>query len=338
MIKFRKQRFVKLKFAVSIILAIFLGFQIWFLVVLIKYNTTDFRSVSIDDFITLSDGEKVKFTVAKSQVIISFENSYKPGRVKDVTLSEDPIVETRNIVVADKDDNVFMLYVKKSDNSGNYDDLGRLMDGDVDSLSFKGKVTGLQGVTREELQSKLKEEKTGYGYVPDKISGTAIEFNNLSESQDRFHLVSSIISVVILLALIVLLLRKSINNFIYGYLVDRGKIKPELKIKKEDLIIQNDASYAGSDNDSDSFYSVAEGDDSAAADPENDDPEKTYHFTKRMRENELDDTHYERTEPTFSDGSPLEMYTGGVNEDGNFYINEENTQSVDSDGNEIKKY
>lgn len=341
MIKYRKQRFVKLKVIMVLILALILAAQIWFVVTLIQYSTKDYRSVTPDDFISLTEGEEVKGIISRSQVIAYFENTYNGSkREGDVTLSEIPSVRTRNIVVSDKVGNIFLMYAKLGELSGNYDDLGKLMDGSIGSLSYKGKVTGFFGISREDVLSEINNADKTRKYKLEKIIENAIELNEANETQDVSYLITSIIGALMIFALIVFLLWKSVNNFIYGCLVNSGKIEPELKIRREDLIIQNDVNYAGSDNDSDSFYVNTEEKDQTSENTEtNSDPVSSeYHFTKRMRENENNNISYERKEPTFSDGSPIDFYSGGVNEDGNFYVDKSNAPSVDSDGEELKKY
>lgn len=330
MIKYRKQKLMKLKFILALLLVIVLCFQIYFIVTLVKYNTRDYRDVSVDEYGTLSPGDEIRSSVSKEQVMFFFSTSEKDG-------------EKRNIAVSDINGRIFVLSAKQSEISGNFENIKEIAEGNIDSFSFKGKAEVISGGKKNIVINAIGNKRI----APDRIilqsdiTDMGVFLNDSSDSQETSLMISSVIGVGMTVALIILLLWKSVNNFIYGYLVSRGKIEPELKIRKEDIIIQNDKNYSGSDNDSDSFYVNTEHeipDANGGSAAENTDGSGNYHFTKRMRDNVNGSMNYERNEPTFSDGSPIDFYSGGVNDDGNFYVDESNTKNVDSEGNEIKKY
>ena len=114
-----------------------------------------------------------------------------------------------------------------------------------------------------------------------------------------------------------------------------GKCEPELKIRKEDLVLENVDTYRGSDNDSDSFYVNTDynihRDDGASSSEE-------YHFTKseeQAAEEPLPDEAVPPAAP-MRPNDDVSFYSGGLNEEGNFYV--EGSEGDDSENPENKRW
>lgn len=311
------------------ILGIILAFQIYYLVTLVKYNSKEYKSVDIDDYSSISAGDEVKGSVS-SEDVFAYLN-----------LAEKGIVQ-RLIAVSDSSGKFFVLSAEQGEElSGNYENIGKLQEGDIGSFSFKGKAQNLSDKNKMKVLNSIRsggKTLSERAVTANDISGIMIKMNEASSDEDNTYFIMAVIGMLFIFGLIVLLLWKFVNNFIYGILVNKGKIEPELKIRKEDLFDPNSENYVGSDEDSDSFYVNTEHDavHNTGGKAEDAEAAAEFHFTKKM--NGSGSIKYEPKEPTFSDGSPIDFYSGGVNDDGNFFIDENSTRAVDSEGNEIRKY
>ena len=292
---------------------------------MLNQMTMEYKSISAADYDNLKDDIMVKGTIDRSDVILSFP---------DTTANQEPVLVL--VVLSEKKHIMAFSAVSKS-SSDIYHEAQKMVNGEISSITYQGKVRRMNDFTMQSIETNMSLNNTYYPYKLSSQSfiGQIINVGEIDKNYTWSAFIASVAGAVVMLAVILFVMKKSINNMIYGILVQRGKIEPELKIRKEDLVLENVDTYRGSDNDSDSFYVNTDynihRDDGASSSEE-------YHFTKseeQAAEEPLPDEAVPPAAP-MRPNDDVSFYSGGLNEEGNFYV--EGSEGDDSENPENKRW
>ncbi len=318
---FRKQRFVKLKVFLCIICILMAIFELRFAADLMKIESSNYRSVNAENYDTIKADEYVQGNISQEEAVMTFEKEH-----------------AQYIVVLTSGNKLLLIGATDLGSSFSYNRMSQFIHQGESIYSFKGIVKKVNEPVLVDLQlnmtMKQSEKLKGKDVLNLMISAVDSDEDS-AEHSSVTYVIASIVGAILFLALAVLLVWKSFNNLIYGYLVANGKIEPELKVKKEDILFEKDGNYIGSDNDSDSFYVNTDFNVWTAASGD-------YHFLRDEQKGAAPSDG--QTPPENSDGDiPPDdpgqfFYQSGINEEGNFYVEENNQSRTDSDGNDLLHY
>ncbi len=365
--RYKPQKMLKLKVFFSIILAILLIVQICSLVSISQAMSVDYRNITVADMDSLKDGELVQGTVSGSDVILKYQDATIAGSMVEC------------FAVRTGSGKIIVLSGNAENAPKSAKSMAGFNAGGDDSMAFRGKVGSLTFTYRDSLLMNMTLNNTYVKHSVDAkdVTWTAISLLDNDSSRWTALLVASIISVLALLAGLWFLLGKSINNIIYGLLVQKGVIEPELKVTKNDIVLENMDNYRSPENDIDSFY--------VNDDFDSGDVGEGYKFSADREEieelkglkNDMSGMNYKR--PADSDTSSadekneneirnilasnkflastgifglvghelekkeykpedIEFYQGGVNEDGYFYVDSKKDENDDFAGDNMRKY
>ena len=299
-VHYQPQKFATLKSVLAVIAVLLFIGQIIGLVQICGYLTQSYRVVGIEDFESLQTGELVKGIIDKSDVILSYREEYENQLPVECLLVMTP--------------NHKLLVVAASQESPeSYAKMMQMVDGDVSHFEYKGKVVALSSSSQQLAQMQMVTNNIYYPYDLDNHAflGQKIGAVDVDMSYVVSALIATIVGMILMVVVAVLLTRKTFNNIRYGILVNKGIIEPELKIRREDLAINNQEVYQDSGNDSGSFYVNHDSDQ-----PQNNDG--TYHFIKPREQTASSDS--DETAAPMRFHEELDFYQSGINNEGNFYI------------------
>ena len=229
-VRYQPQKFATLKTFLAVIAGLLIIGQIIAIFQICGYLTQSYRNISREDFESLKMGELVKGIIDKSDVIMSYREEFenKPA-------SECLLVMTAN--------RKLLIVAAGEDSTDSYSRMMDMINGRVSYFEFAAQVF-------------MVMNNVNYSYELNNSAflGQAIGAVDVDTSYAISALLSTIAGIVVMLVLIYFLMRKTINNIRYGILVQKGIIEPELKVRKEDLVLENAGTYVGSDNDAESFY------------------------------------------------------------------------------------
>lgn len=290
--KFRPVRGVKLRLILSGIALLLI------IIMVVAMNSVLYSDKNKPRAITRADYESLETGQIVTGTIDHVEESY---------LDE----TTNNYIVLT--DNKKLLVFRAPMNSYIDFAMRELMMGKRSSVEYKGKVTGLS----EQSRSLLSMNALTLNVITsNNIQGNAYEYTTghmvditEKDSDGQFKiLIGYSICCIFLLVVIFFLTRKIINNAIYTIGVEKGKIQPEIKIKKEDLVIENNTEYYSNEDNGEFFY-VNTSHDIHAAGKSPDAPS-----SPAPKADKPDASLY---------------YQSNVNDQGNFYVGSEDNNSND---------
>lgn len=357
--KYKPQKMVKLKAFFSIVIAVFLLVQIGSLSSIVQAITVDYRKITLADMDNLKDGELVQGIISGSDAILKYQDQTGSGTI---VYCLGVMTENRKVIAVAANPNIAPEAASQ---------MAKFSVGGDNSLMFRGKVGKLTFTYRDSLMLNMTLHNTYYQYQLNSNDVTWMAISLVDNDSARWTalLIASILGMIALLAILWFLLRKSINNIIYGLLVQKGVLEPEIKITKDDINLENMDPYQSNDNDMDSFY--------VNTDFETGSVENGYKFSPDQ--SELDsikmDTanmnYKNQDSPKDNNDNPvrnflasnsfiassgvfglvghdmekanqkpeeIEFYQSGVNEDGNFFVDRGSDTKEDIDGEQIHKY
>lgn len=198
-----------------------------------------------------------------------------------------------------------------------------LSEGKREYVYYRGKVKTIPENYRQVLSLYIISSNLAYSQnLSDHvISGTEIDITLYKDNIDAKYIIFTIVGAVFMFVVLVWLLLKPLNNLVYNIMVQKGKIQPELNVKKEDLIIDNSA-YVESNRDG-YFYVGNENSDGS----------------------EKDDVTVNDSGKDMPQPSPMRVppddeffYSGGANDSGSFYVNGSDDGSVSKRNNDRLNY
>ena len=334
-VHYQPQKFATLKTFLAVIAGLLIIGQIIAIFQICGYLTQSYRNISREDFESLKMGELVKGIIDKSDVIMSYREEFdnKPA-------SECLLVMTAN--------HKLLVVAAGEDSTDSYSRMMDMINGRVSYFEFAGKVIGLPSSSYQTAQVFMVMNNVNYSYELNNSAflGQAIGAVDVDRSYAVSALMATIAGIVVMLVLIYFLMRKTINNIRYGILVQKGIIEPELKVRKEDLVLENAGTYVGSDNDAESFYVNTDYDlqtnggilpDSQSASNSNS-GDGSYHFTSGGGQMPSADSNEPDTPEPMRFLEEVEFYQSGVNEEGNFYVDQGEEHPEDDSTRHYKKY
>lgn len=299
-IQFKKVRFVKLRLILSAVLLVLV------IVLLVSIFSLLFNSKNEMTEITKKDYEFLQI----DQVVC--------GNVEDViAMYEDD--ETNNYMVLTENNKVLVFRAPMS--SGINHEMKELLQHRRSSVRYRGKVHGITErslalLNLNAISMGLTINNNLKGNAHDYSVGNLVDITYYENSRQDHMLTAYIVCTLFFLVVIFLLLRKLINNAIYSIAVQKGYLTPELKVKKEELHLDNTATYQHDEQNGEYFY-VGTGESSL--------PDKAVPPSPAPQNPASD--------PTSAPGG--DYYSSSVNEDGNFYVsgssNEQDVHGTNSD-------
>lgn len=348
------QKMLKLKIFFSIILLVLLIVQISSICSIVGAMTVEYRHITVEDMDDLKSGELVQGTVDASDIIMNYQ---------DATISGN-IVECISVLTSDR--NVIVIAANPTVAPDMASEVHNIQPKSDSSIRFRGKVGRLSDTYRTSLMMNMLMDNKYKEYNIDErnISWTAITLVDNDTGKWTALLIASILGLLAILAGIWLLLRKSLNNIIYGLLVQKGVLEPEIKVRKEDIDLHQLDPFASNGDIEDKFYSnddyeTGEINGSYKFADDQDETDTSYQqpvqsSTKPVGEkNEIRDflasssflastgifglVGHELEKENRTE-EKVEFYQGGVNEDGNFYVDREENNNEDINGDQRRRY
>lgn len=297
-IKFKPVRFVKLRFIASGIALLLFIVMFTQIMGLLYSDKNVIKEITKADYESLQTDQLVWGKV--SDVIASYEDD-----------------ETMNYIVLT--DNKKLMIFRAPFHSHINSEMKELYDGRISSVTFKGKVSGIKERSLSLLSLNVLTMSfiSKYGITGNSheyTTGHMIDITEYDNNKQIEILIAYGVCSVFMLVLIFLLLRKIINNAIYTIGVEKGKIQPELKVRKEDIKLDNHTDYYHED-DSEYFYVGTE------------------YQQKDVKNMAIGS---DKTQP---EAEPLPVkqnsqpddglyYSSNVNEEGNFYVSTEQKPEI----------
>ncbi len=351
---YQPQKLLKLKVFFSIILMVLLIVQLVSLVNIVQAISVDYRKITKADYDNLKSGELVQGVLDAEDVILTYQDQLASGSIVDcyavLTEQKKVIVFSANSETAKETSKAFTGISNKT----------------AQSVEFRGKVGTLIFTYRDSMMINLfmHNKYTEYKFDSKDVTWTNIALLDNDTHRWTVLLIATLMGTVALLAGLWFLLRKSINNIIYGLLVQKGVLEPELKVKKEDIELTNLDPYSIPENEGGNFYVNTEldtdsikGDYKFTADYEKTPEQIDEERRAEKQEKESEEIRNILTSNRFIASSglyglvghnlakkdlkeePVEFYQGGVNEEGFFYV-DQNTEEKKEDipGEQIRRY
>ncbi len=323
-ISYMKEKFVPLKITLAILSLILVIVLISTLGNYIASHTEEnFKTVTVNDLAYQPEGILVEGVIRAEDVIM-----YYPETTIDGT-------EINCIAVMTEDKRITVLSGSSQQQDGMYYAMDRMKNGEISEMPFKGKISSMPSSVLDALRLNMTMQNIVRKYKVDESNLTKRIVRETVNMQDNpvSVVVGTLMGIAMLIVLIYFLLRKTVNNIIYGVLIHKGMIEPDLKVRKEDIIIENEGYYQGDGSSVGSFGAVSQ---------ENDDLAQAsggYLFNAPQSE---DSTPVEKmpkpSDPTASGSEDMGFYQGGLNEDGNFYVNAGDPDTKPRDESNYRRY
>ncbi len=210
------------------------------------YLNTEVRGtkISAEDFDSLTVGTEVFGTVTN---VVACYQSATGG------MSTDSIVNC--YVSVTRNDN--MLLFRAMQGTKVDEELQQLMEHQRTSVDFMGKVNNISFNEDNDMSVWLAADRVR---LKNHIKGKKLDYTVDVLSAD-FQYPPKIIALTFAGGVIVLvwgcfLIRKIINNMLYTLGVKRGKLDPNIQVKKEDLIFENEGLYTSEGMKADDYFYV----------------------------------------------------------------------------------
>ena len=309
--KHYKLRFFKFRLFVILILVVLLVVQLRTIPEMIMANEPP-KFVNDSYFDTIQPGEEISGKV--THIVGHFDADYT-----------DIDQQINNYVVLTPANKVILF--RAMENTKTDKEMQKLMKGEVDSVSYRGRAAVIHPTRKPVLQVYLLSNLGNGDLAGIKISDVDVRNIEIDmiEPESKIpekYIIFTVVGAVLLLILLVWLLIKPINNFIYNVLVYKGKIKPELKITKADLTVDCEGEYKDGASDG-YFYVNTDYDENKDRQNPEDKAEKTEEDgTSENAEGE----EYIPTGPMRAYDEDF-FYTKGADDDGNFFVNSEDDHS-----------
>lgn len=312
-VRFQPQKFAALKSFLAVIAVLLFFGQIFAAVRICGYLNQSYREISIGDFESLKTGELVKGTINKSDVILSYREEYENGGAAECLLVMTP-------------NHKLMVVAANQSVEGAYEQMMRMVNGDISYFDYKGTVISLPSLSYQSAQIKMATNNIFYPYELDNKAfiGQTISAVDVDTAYAVSALIATFAGMAAMVVAFYFLMRKTINNARYTILVEKGIIEPELKVRREDLVLENTETYKGGDNDAESFYVNTDYDVhlNGGNGGNSDNSGEGYHFSQAAATPSPAAEEEKQEKPVqpmrFHDDNGF--YQSGVNDEGNFYI------------------
>ncbi len=325
-LKYKKQKFVPLKVILAVMCILLIFAEIAVIGIMVRRLEGQYKTVSVDELADVQPGDMIKGSISKSDTVLFFKAKLETGGMISCTL------------VRSRDNKLIAFVAADGSATQSFLRMEEIMDVPTLSMDFQGTVAGMLEQVRIPLNLNLVMHNTyhEYGLNENNLTSVYVKLSDPDTIDYVRYIFAGVGVGISLLAAVIALLWKSMNNIIYGLMVQKGYIKPELKVTKEDLLFDNVENYDSQGvNRIDSFYVDTE-----------------YNIRGEGETDlTLDRRRVDKVELGF-DGQPLkpvrkirpddsiEFYSSGANEDGYFYVDENTvpTNNDDDDDNKRLRY
>ncbi len=269
------------------------------------------QTVTQEDFDTLDVGTQIRGELTHIDGTLYGDLSVDPGCIQYYSI----ITESQKIML------IRTISGSETDN-----EIHDMISGDCESVKFRGYVRDLSAADKTSLNLELittnylRKHGIDSG-TQEAILGHIVDITGQDSQIPQKYITFTFAVAVILVLLIPLLLRKTIKNAYISLAIRKGKISEKILLDKNDYIFDDEGLYKTDKNQNESFY--------------------------------VNTKHNFRNEGTLEEGKEELMthmvsqedlfYEGGLNDDGNFYIDSTKkvqtlyNQNPDED-NLLKKY
>ncbi len=312
--KYQPQKLFKLKVFFAVLALILFLVQIIGVVSYLRDSTHEFKTITKSDLDRLSEFEYVQGIINRDDIILHYEDQGADSLVLCVG------------VLSEGNKMVLLTSVNESAPESSKK-LSGLIYGDEAAFSFRGKVGNLksEGLTSMRVNMTLQNDFHDHKLTDDDISKLTIRLTDPDDSYTIKLIVAASAGAIMMLVVFFLLMKKSINNLIYGILVQKGVIKPEIKVKKEDIIFDSEGTYSDEGLEGGTFYVNSDIPEDRVSGGD-----KEYHFD-RTGAGTADfpaGSDAALPEERKMRASDMDYYQSGTNEDGNFYVDKSTDKSV----------
>lgn len=321
-IRYQKQKLAKLKVAAAILCFVLAAVQISGIFILYRGNDIEFRDVPPSGMDYLAGHENITLTIKREDVLVYYPAETGTGEALSC------------MGVLTPGHKVLVITAAANSAQKGAQDMERMKYGELEQMTFRGRTNHSDRATNSNIRNSMTLNNIFRQYKLNDQDIHSVMVNivekDLTTPVGKLAAYAAIAMLLIVIG--VWLLWKSFNNLIYGYLVDRGKIEPELRVKKEDIQVQGADPYVDQGNEGGSFYI------------NHDDPfqirqggNQEYHFDEAAQR-ELQPEQPEAAKMRYAPDAGEVFYQSEVNEEGNFYVSKNNQKKTDAYGEDFRHY
>ena len=326
---YQPQKFQTLKTILALIAAVLMVVEIVAGIQMLVYMSPNYKSIGPADYETLQSGDLVKGILSPEDIIMYYEDDQSS---QNTVLIGVLLSEHRKMMV---------ITAVNDGRSNSYSEIKKLLSGEIRSYAYKGRVEVLYNVTLQILETNLllKNMYKTQGLSNSDFIGLLINTGDIDTAYGTKVVIASFMGAAFMAVLIFFLMRKTIHNIHYGILVQKGILEPDLKVRKEDLVLENTDLYQGQSADADSFYVNTDYD--LQQNAANDASAQSYSFSKPSApaiESGDEDGSADSEPAPMRYHEETAFYQSGLNEEGNFYVDKGEPSSDDDSTEHYKKY
>ncbi len=302
----------KIKVVIAALCFILMIIQIKSGIDMIKANNDLPPLVTFEELDHLKEGDKVRVELTK------IDGSY----VGDTVLGNAPPPNYYFVITK----NQKILVLRSIPDTKIDAQISELMSKKAESVRFKGTVkkmtdNNVSFLNIELISGNVLRKNEIKGGTQDAMLRQQIDIISEDYQIDNKYIVATFVGAVLMFILVVLALRKSIKNMVVSFMIHTGHAEEKQLLKKEDYLFENDGTYNGSEETNGEFFV------------------NTGHNLRN--EGSIEQVSADLMTHMVSDGDMF--YEGGVNEEGNFYVDSENKAGTlygdpNDPDNMIKKY
>ncbi len=318
-LKYKQQKFVRLKVGLSIVFILLIISEIILTSNMIYRLSHEYRPVKVEELADVQINDMIKGSFSKSDVVLYFKADLETGGRIYCSL------------VRSKDNKLLLLEALDCYAPQSVSRMDQIMDHPELSMDYQGTVGGMTQQISIPLNLSLVMHNTfrEYGLKEDDLMQLYVRLSDPEDIDYLLYIIAGIGIGLSLTAGVIALLWKSANNIIYGIMVQKGYIAPELKVTKEDLLIEDFGEYGGMrPEDNNSFYVETEFNIRGEGETELTLQRKQVDKVELDAEGNL----VRPVRKERSENDNIEFYQSGVSEEGNFYISEETDPYESIDG------
>lgn len=320
---YKKQRFPKLMPLLAALALITMISQIHTGVGMLRYNK-EYAWINVEELDDIRPDKKVRGIVPLGRILTYFD------------YTDENSVDRRQLLVMTPQKKLLIMLADSESSADEFYYMDKVPEEGYEMLDYKGTVRKVSDDLRSRVEKFLTPElQEKYGVTPADMMKVCIQTIDDSDPYETKEIVFTFAGAFLMLPLMWLLLRKTVNNLIYNYQLKRGLIEPDLAVRREDLSIEHEGVYRDNEKNDGGFYvnndylselSLQEG--------------QEYHFDPSSQPEVLpqDDAADAPADHSGAKPADAEYYRSGLNEEGQFYVHQNKEASVRDNENYRKRY
>lgn len=212
------------------------------------------------------------------------------------------------------------------------------LDGNTDSVDYQGVLKAITPQQKEKVMTALKKgsiraELNIGGDTEEFVCDRVIDAYNWEMPYSVQMVVATFVGAGLMLVVVVLCMRKTVADMIFAYKERHGVVTYDLKYTKDNIVKEDMSDYSGNEENKDKFYvdtsfdrtNYEKDDDPLKLKTDTTEFNKVDKYVNKVLKKHLEEIPYyepkEKPKGTFND--PNMFYSGGADDDGNFFMNNE---------------